>query len=720
MSDERKWAGTGEWRAMKKTRRDLLETEGTPGRYCASCESVVFAGEQMCLNCGIDRPDEGWPNLDDYRDPWLGQIIADRYLIASPVGHGTSGEVYRAESLSISRQFAIKIIATRSGDADADKVLTRLNREVEALSRLRNPHIVSFYDIFDLRGRYLAAVMDLIEGQTLEKLVADQGPMELDRACAVLRQTANGTYEAHEAGMIHRDLKPENLMVERLPAGDDFVHILDFGLVRLTDETEVDVTHGFVGTPLYASPEQAKGKELDRRSDIYSLGAILFYMLSGRPPFDSDKVYEVLRMHVRDKPPKLGKVSPREIPAQLEALVAAMLSKDRSNRPDDLSEVIEILDDFSRSRASQSGERLPDRQFQQTPASKILKVPNQSIPDEQLGGDAATNTEHREGSGIDSDGSADRLPPQTGGRQPVDTPTFRRTDTAGGAEDSSPRRPLADALAFESGHEESSSAATALSSAHYEFRSPLSEIRAAHRIDGAYAIADRNRGEVHLLRSESTAPVRLSVDEPEAIQDIALTEDYLIAGYDRGTIARYSIADKCTEIGYQDPRRKAITAVASDGSGEFVVAGSESGRMYVCNRRRGSSTDWRRLTSGEPVLAVALNRSTDTAAVARRGGGIELIESTGRGRVASRFDIDGVVRSMAFSPDDYLLAVAFEDSKVGLYRLPRGDLFMSATNDHVDVLNVDFSGSQHPIALCAIEQQLRVVEFEKIGSPTRK
>ena len=320
-----------------------------PAHYCGRCMSVVYRADRRCVDCGRTRPRQGWDKLVDSGDPWLGRIMDGRYLITRRLGKGASAIVYEAESLNISRQFAVKVVDLNACSSDKDPALVRarLDREVEAIGRLRNPHTVPFYEVLELSESCMGVVMKFVQGETLDRVLASEGAMDWRRACKLLRQIANGVHEAHSAGLIHRDLKPANIMVEPLTSGDEFAHVLDFGIVWMDDG--VEVTQGFVGTPLYASPEQALGKPVDQRSDIYSLGAMFFQMLTGRPPFDSKNVIEVLRMHVRRTPPTLEEATDGlSIPFQVQNLVEKMLSKSRHARPDNLTEVIASVDTILR------------------------------------------------------------------------------------------------------------------------------------------------------------------------------------------------------------------------------------------------------------------------------------------------------------------------------------------------------------------------------------
>ena len=155
---------TGSRKGIERRRR--LQTQ-MPGHYCPVCTSVVFEEESECFECGTQRPeDTGWPALRDSLDPWLGRVLDGRYLLTKRIGQGASASVYRAESLAISRQFAIKIIHPSKGASgpSPEQITTRLEREIEALGRLRNPHVVRFYDVIELPLNHIGVVMDFVEG----------------------------------------------------------------------------------------------------------------------------------------------------------------------------------------------------------------------------------------------------------------------------------------------------------------------------------------------------------------------------------------------------------------------------------------------------------------------------------------------------------------------------------------------------------------------------
>lgn len=316
-------------------------------RYCASCVSSFEDDDaSLCPHCQLPRPAEGWPNTRSSGYLYLGQVIDGRYRLDRFLGAGTSGNVYRARGMRIQRFFAMKIVDTRRYGKPEYQVemMRRFEREVEAMSRLRNPHVVNIYETLQLPGQTFALIMDYVEGTTLQSMLDRLGRIAVPEAIEIVRQVANGLHEAHCAGIVHRDLKPENIMIEQLPASGFFARILDFGVAHMTERT--GDTHGFRGTPLYASPEQCtEDPALDRRSDIYSLGCVFFHCLVGQPPFPFPGALKVMECHVEEVAPSIFDVDPGLIlPAMTGELVAQMLAKKASDRPDDMREVIDAID----------------------------------------------------------------------------------------------------------------------------------------------------------------------------------------------------------------------------------------------------------------------------------------------------------------------------------------------------------------------------------------
>lgn len=269
-----------------------------------------------------------------------------RYRLRELLGSGGMGEVYLAEHQLLRRPCAIKIIRPeRAGDA---KMLARFEREVQATAKLSHWNSVYIYDYGHTADGTLYYVMEYLPGLTLQELVAKSGPLRPARIIYLLRQICSALHEAHGLGLIHRDVKPANIFVSERGGQYDVAKLLDFGLVKpirslnssqLTEEdagasaTELTVDGGFAGSPLYMSPEQAIGEGTpDPRSDIYSLGSVAYYMLTGKPPFSATHAMRVILQHLNEEPTPPSQAVNRplnwQIPSDLEAVVLKCMQKD--------------------------------------------------------------------------------------------------------------------------------------------------------------------------------------------------------------------------------------------------------------------------------------------------------------------------------------------------------------------------------------------------------
>lgn len=674
-------------RAARESRRREYKAR-LPEHFCTRCTHVLYVDDPHCLECDAERSPSGWRAIRDEADPWLGRVVDQRYIIVKEIGRGSSASVYQAESLSISRRFAIKTIATGQGQA-AEQIVARLNREVEALGRLRNPHIVSFYEILEVGDKYVAAVMDMIDGLTLERLVVDGAPVSVGRACTLARQIANGLYEAHQAGLIHRDLKPENLIVERLPAGDDFVHILDFGIVHLSDDTSVGMTHGFIGTPLYASPEQAMAHGIDHRSDIYSLGAILFFMLTGRPPFVSNNVYDVLKMHVREPAPRLGQVQSNALyPEALESLVKSMLAKTPDGRPADLSVVIEELDHIS--SATYSDAHVHVATTQAGPAlspNTTQSGPSQSGP---------KFARHEMDSSATIQGFAHR--------EPLRTPPFARIPTGTALNPGIELRPLPGQISYAFTPVEEQAVAPPLVKRR--------EVRAACGSQGVFAFHHEGDDSVSVLMGTRGEPRQIELPHPGPLLAIGLSRHHLLTGHADGTVGLVSLSTGKGEVLFQDVRQAAITAVCLDPAQRCMFSGSNSGRIYIKDLRK----DWVRLRTGKPVVRMAINLGADTLAVAHQDKSLDVLHVANPRAPLASFNTPAKVRAMSISCDNHLLAVAMEDDSIILYHMLTGRPVMTIANKGRSIYALDFSQGNTPRALCESNGELSAMTLEQIAT----
>ncbi len=277
------------------------------------------------------------------RDPLLGTILAARYRIVELVGSGGMGAVYRAEHVHMRKAVAVKVLHKQM--TAFPEVVARFEREAVAGGRIEHPHVVSASDFGQLEDGSFYLVLEFVEGQSLAKLVSKSGALGAQRSLRIARQIVEALQAAHGAGIVHRDLKPDNVMLIVKDDQPDFVKVLDFGIAKIKVEEAVEQQNltqiGTVfGTPEYMSPEQARGELVDARADLYTVGVILYEMLSGISPFKDEDLVVVLTRHLTADPPPL----PAELDPMIVDLVLLLLRKHRDERVQTASELIERID----------------------------------------------------------------------------------------------------------------------------------------------------------------------------------------------------------------------------------------------------------------------------------------------------------------------------------------------------------------------------------------
>lgn len=259
----------------------------------------------------------------------VGTVLADRYRIVARLGEGAMGAVYLGEHLRIGRRDAIKVL--REGMARDAEAAARFMRGARNVSAIRHPNVCTIYDFSDTADGLQFLAMEYVEGETLKDTLDREGRLDAGRAVAIAQQVAAALQAAHEAGIVHRDLKPGNIMVTRRPDGTDAVKVVDFDIAKGPQEAEgEEVTRlGFVvGTPEYMSPEQLMGERLDGRSDVYSLGIVLFRMLTGALPFRAATAQEIMVQRLTEAPLRLSDALPGvALPEPLERVVARSLAR---------------------------------------------------------------------------------------------------------------------------------------------------------------------------------------------------------------------------------------------------------------------------------------------------------------------------------------------------------------------------------------------------------
>ena len=269
------------------------------------------------------------------------RTFGGRYVVIDRAGSGGMAEVYRARDDLLGREVAVKVLSERlSGDRT---FVERFRREAQAAANLNHPNVVSLYDFGADNSTYYI-VMEYIDGLPLADIISAEGPLMPERAAEIGIDVARALERAHAAGLVHRDIKPSNIMMN----SSGQTKVTDFGIARaLTGEGDQTVTQTgmVIGTAAYLSPEQAQGAQIDQRSDVYSLGCVLYEMLGGRPPFTGDTPLSVAYQHVRDNPEPPSRVNP-DVPSALDAIVMKALAKNPDNRYQSATELREDLERF--------------------------------------------------------------------------------------------------------------------------------------------------------------------------------------------------------------------------------------------------------------------------------------------------------------------------------------------------------------------------------------
>jgi serine/threonine protein kinase len=283
----------------------------------------------------------------------LGQQVAKAremgsYQLGELLGRGGMGEVYRATHRMLARPAAIKLIRPEmlggSDPAAAQLAVTRFRREAQTAANLRSPHTVELFDFGVTDDQTLYFVMELLEGLNLESLVRRHGVLPAGRVVHILRQVCASLEEAHVGGLVHRDIKPANIHVGRVGLVYDFVKVLDFGLVKPIKDASLEhslVTQGglVIGTPGYMAPETALSAVVDGRADLYSVGCVAYYLLTGRQVFEGDTMMQVFAQHLQAEPTPPSQRGASSVPHELEQLVLNCLAKKPEDRPQSAAEL---------------------------------------------------------------------------------------------------------------------------------------------------------------------------------------------------------------------------------------------------------------------------------------------------------------------------------------------------------------------------------------------
>jgi len=277
----------------------------------------------------------------------IGTIINDRYELLALLGQGGMGSVFKAKHLLLERQFALKVLKISSVDSRDSRA--RFEREAKTAARLSHPSLVSVYDYGSTAAGEPFIVMDFIPGKSLAEIVSTTGPLETKRAIRIFSQIIDGLAHAHSNGVIHRDLKPSNVMILAGDQGQDAVKVVDFGIAKVVGDQgdttpQLTKTGEVFGSPMYMSPEQCRGQKPDHRSDIYSLGCLMYESLLGQPPFSADNSLALIFKHIHENPPAFDSSTKQvAVPDSLALVVLKALSKAPDDRYQSMDEMRQAL-----------------------------------------------------------------------------------------------------------------------------------------------------------------------------------------------------------------------------------------------------------------------------------------------------------------------------------------------------------------------------------------
>ena len=312
-------------------------------------------------------------------------VYGGRYEVLGRAGAGGMAEVYRARDELLGREVALKVLSERF--AHDSSFIERFRREAQSAANLSHPNIVSLYDYGSDDGSYFI-VMEYIDGQAVSEIIASEAPLLPERAADIASDVAGALQRAHTAGLVHRDIKPGNIMI----TSNGQTKVTDFGIARALGHGEQTMTQTgmVIGTASYLSPEQAQGNPVDARSDVYSLGCVLYEMLTGRVPFAGDTPLSIAYKHVREEAQPPSRLNP-DVPAELDAITLKALAKNPDNRYDSASKMQEDLQRFLSGQKVLATPLLNEATTVAAPVggTEVLRRPDTAYPAQARGGRGA-------------------------------------------------------------------------------------------------------------------------------------------------------------------------------------------------------------------------------------------------------------------------------------------------------------------------------------------
>ncbi len=352
-------------------------------KVCPACRTDYGGGEVFCPVDATRLVTTSQMSVSplDPDDPLIGVVLAGRYVVKSRIGEGGMGLVYEGLHRDIDKRVAIKVL--RDDLSRKPEVVARFRQEARSASRIGHENIVDIFDFGETTRGASYFVMEYLEGEDLGNVLSRDATVPAERACQIVLECCRALSATHAKGIVHRDIKPENIFLTSRDGVDDFVKIVDFGIAKMSD-IEMDGAPGrkltktgmIFGTPEYMSPEQAAGRELDHRVDVYALGVILYECLAGRVPFEGDTFMGVLTQHLSAPVPAIGDVNPNaEVSRELEVVIGKALAKDPDDRYEDTEELGEAVRCALEGRLSRATLLTPASAFGPVSAELLETVP---------------------------------------------------------------------------------------------------------------------------------------------------------------------------------------------------------------------------------------------------------------------------------------------------------------------------------------------------------
>ncbi|HEY1587199.1 MAG TPA: protein kinase, partial [Polyangia bacterium] len=306
------------------------------GMVCPACNSRYDEGGAFCSRDGTPLVKDPQAQKTDL----VGQILADRYRVVRLIGEGGMGQVYEAQHVNINKRFALKLL--RPEIVSNGEAVARFRQEAWSASSIGHENIIEIEDFATLPSGAVYLAMEFLDGQALADRMRQEPALTFGEALDIMLQVSSGLAAAHDKGIVHRDMKPENIFLAQ-KYGRPLVKILDFGIAKVSGaegNRSLTRTGTIFGTPHYMSPEQALGKTLDHRADVYSVGVIMYELFTGKVPFEAESFMGILTKHITTQPMPPRQLAPeRQIPVEIEAVILRALAKEAEDRHQSMAEL---------------------------------------------------------------------------------------------------------------------------------------------------------------------------------------------------------------------------------------------------------------------------------------------------------------------------------------------------------------------------------------------